>query len=181
MKRIVVIFVIFSVITIISCSGPSEEFEYLDTIKEVAGMIDYYDHLDPNAKNLVKGKNEIQGQCGDYSLLFALKTGADLIAVNQDNILEDGVYSVVEENYIDTLVNNLFKNKEWPKDINGDPQSGFIRNNNELWLYHPKIGMYRLSKLRNYTSKTKITHVWNLLDNIEIDVTRYDTEGTWVP
>jgi hypothetical protein len=172
-KKIIVLALI--TLSMIGCSQ-TEEFEYLDVIKEVAGMVDYYDHMSPNAKNLVKGENEIQGQCGDYALLFALKTGAYLIVAN-NNSIENGIYEVVGKANYPELIKHLEEVR--PKDINGDPESCFCWNNDGKYLWHPKIGLYRITKIHNYIPKIKETHVWNLIGTTEIDVTWYDTSGRW--
>jgi len=89
MKKLVFIFLV--AILAIGCSTgtdtgtdiPDRPVE--EVIIEVASAIRYYEHLDPTKKNLYTSENEFQGQCGDYALLFALKTGAQIIVTNQDN------------------------------------------------------------------------------------------------
>jgi len=159
--------------------------EVMKYIEEVAGMVDYYDHLRSEYPNLVRGPNEIQGQCGDYALLFALKTGAKIVVVNTNPRIENGIYKVAGKSNDSSIINSIEKSFTL-KDKNGDLQSGYWYTDYDLYLYHPKIGLYRLNKVNNYTPKINYNHVWNLLNTvelgtIEIDVSNYDVNGTWQP
>ena len=56
---------------------------------EVAKSIKYYDNL----PNHFIGENEIEGQCGDYAVLFALKTGANLVIQQNESVgVKNGIY-----------------------------------------------------------------------------------------
>jgi len=182
MKKTVLSLIVIG-LTLVGCASTPKETmpldEAIEIAKEVAGMVDYYDHINSYARNLFIGENEFQGQCGDYALLFALKTGADLIAVNQNGAVNNGIYRIVREEKIPSLIE--WANKNLPKDVNGNIQSCFLRNNDGIWYYHPKIGMYRIRFVKGYTPRISNTHVWNLLGDTEIDVTRLDTDGTWYP
>jgi len=184
MKKIFTIVLVIVVLALAGCSSQEPEdtvmslSEALKYIDEVAGMVDYYDHIHPEYPNLVKGPNEIQGQCGDYALLFALKTGASLIIVNQGiPEISNGVYKVAGKSNDLSYINIIEKSS--PKDKNGDPVSSINWNGSEAHLYHPKIGLYRIRKVSNYTPKISNKHVWNLLGTTEIDVQIYDVSGTW--
>ena len=184
MKKIFTIVLVIVVLALAGCSSQEPEdtvmslSEALKYIDEVAGMVDYYDHLEPSFPNRVKGPNEIQGQCGDYALLFALKTGASLIIVNQGiPEISNGVYKVAGKSNDLSFISIIEKSR--PKDKNGDPESTICWNGSEAYLYHPKIGLYRIRKVSNYTPKISNKHMWNLLGTTEIDVQLYDVDGTW--
>jgi len=149
-----------------------------EVMVEVASTIRYYEHIEPNRTNLYTSPDEYQGQCGDYALLFALKTGARIIVANQPvDWLSDGVYEVVRKDPALSDITQLFK--DGPKDSDGRVESGFYAYLGKVGLFHPMIGAYVISKVDGFTPRYSGQHVWNILDGVEIDVSRFDCLNIW--
>jgi len=186
MKKFKFSFIFLVAILAIGCSTgtdiPDRPVE--EVIIEVASAIRYYPSLVPTAKNLYTSENEFEGQCADYSLLFALKTKAQIIVTNQDKQLkmDDGIYRVVGKDPIKSNFEDLF-NWDGTLDSFGRHRSTvyhFVTRDGERWgLYHPMIGAYVLRKVADFTPRNKDKHIWNLLDGVEIDVNKFDCQGSW--
>ena len=150
--------------------------------KKVARSIKYYD----NKPNYYTGKNEIEGYCSDYAVLFALKTGANLVVQNQEKQynIPNGIYRItgkVSKELEDEIKFRLSKysragwvgpwwtNKTWP-----------------LSLYHPILGIYSVELIEEKTVKTHFgsdmtyakPHVWNELNGIIYDISSADILDT---
>jgi hypothetical protein len=150
--------------------------------KKVARSIKYYDNL----PNYYTGKNEFEGNCGDYAILFALKTGANLVIQNQEQQynIPNGIYKITGrvskelEDEIKFRISKFSKsgwigpwwyNKTWP-----------------LSLYHPIIGIYSVELIEEKTVKEHFgidmtysaPHVWNELNGIIIDISSADILDT---
>jgi hypothetical protein len=186
MKKILAIAFVVLAFSLVGCKQEPEEEEVemslseaMKYIEEVARMVDYNDLLDPNKPNLYKGPDEIQGECSTYALLFAQKTGASIIIVSVNPLNKNGIYKLVGKSN-DSSVISSFRNGA-PKDKNGDPSSGFATFNGIMYIYHSKLGLYRLKKVDDYIPKYNRNHAWNLLGTTEIDVNKYDSQGTWRP
>jgi len=131
----------------------------------VARSIKFYD----NQPNYYKGQNEFEGNCGDYAVLFALKTGANLIVQNQRKEVPNGIYKLVDNVSID--IKNEIKRR-----LVYNHRSGLIGPWDSIYfpiiLYHPKLGFYSLELIERKTVKTHFgynminsdPHVWNELN-----------------
>jgi len=136
----------------------------------VAQTIKYYgdtpDHF--------PAQNKIEGQCGDYAILFALTTGASLVIQNQTSdfvnyILPDGIYKIKERFLPEESF--LALNLQY---------SGFYSWNGVMFHFHPVLGAYTIELVEekkvvshfgvDMTSSSPIqTHVWNELNGVVID------------
>jgi hypothetical protein len=155
----------------------------MDIIIEVAQSIKGYNNLQ---NNLYTSKDEFEGNCSDFALLFALKTGAKI--VSQDGIpnnitlgagqMPDGVYEIMGiDPDIDLVLRDAGEKVAWQyyNPAGRTPGSVFGK-------YHPMIGAYLLKRVADYTSGFDgdgDPHMWNLLNNINIDVTVFDDTGDW--
>ena len=146
--------------------------------EEVARSIKYYD----NQQNYYKGENEFEGYCADYAVLFALKTGANLVVQNQRKEIPDGVYRLVDNVSID--IKNEIKRR-----LVTNHRSGLIGPWDDarfpIIIYHPVTGFYSIELIKRKTIKTHFgfnmngtKHVWNELNGVIIDVCYADTSNT---
>ena len=113
----------------------------------MARSIKYYD----NQSNYYKGVNEFEGYCADYAVLFALKTGANLVVQNQRKEVPNGIYKLVDNVSID--IKNEIKRRLVP-----NHRSGLIGPWDSSYfpiiIYHPIIGFYSLELIERKTVKT---------------------------
>ena len=168
------------------CAGTQKaktdlEPDFLKEIENIAIMvaksIKYYDNL----PNHYIGEGEIEGQCGDYAVIFALKTGANIV-IQQNEIVgvKNGIYKLVHisEDFQNAVQNILVEN------FGENYRSGFygpwIWNGIDYYrlVCHPQIGIIYLELIEEKTIITHFginmqqngPHVWNELNGIMIDV-----------
>jgi hypothetical protein len=145
----------------------------------------YYKSIDPDAGNFYMGKNEVEGQCADYALVFVIEWNkkypenlAEIVAVNQEKGIKSGSYKVVkkitDEERIDLGIKYYKRNiSQWmipPKKIDGEECSV---------LFHPEIGFYQLEQSEIYEIKNHFgvdmvvnnsPHVWAKVGDIFVDL-----------
>ena len=142
----------------------------------VAGSIKYYENL----PNYYIGEIEIEGQCGDYAVMLALKTGANLVIQQNETVgIKNGIYRLVQisEDFQNAVQNILIEN------LGQNYRSGFYGP----WVWdeidyyrlicHPQIGIFYLELIDEKTIRTHFginmqqngPHVWNELNGIIID------------
>lgn len=156
---------------------------------EVAESIKYYEHINPDIRNLYSSEDEFQGDCGDYALLFALKTGALMIIANQQGngdgiiVFEDGIYKIVARDPKSSTMEKYMRDNGQNIDTDGRVQSApyHFSNPDRRGIFHPEIGSYVLEKVSDYTPKTSKMHCWNILNGVEIDPTLFDSIGSYRP
>jgi archaellum component FlaF (FlaF/FlaG flagellin family) len=185
MKKLIIIGILYSLMTN-GCAGTQKaktdlEPDFLKEIENIAIMvaksIKYYDNL-PN--NYI-GEDEIEGQCGDYAVIFALKTGANIVIQQNETVgVKNGIYRLVHisEDFQNAVQNILVEN------FGENYRSGFygpwIWNGIDYYrlICHPQIGIFHLELIEEKTIITHFginmqqngPHVWNELNGIIIDV-----------
>jgi hypothetical protein len=167
------------------------EDKYLELENEIikiaqisAEGFSYYKSIDPTVGNFYVGKNEVEGQCGDYALMFVIewnkrypKNLAEIVAVNQEKGIKSGSYKVVKkltnEERIALGIKYYKRNiSQWmrpPLKIDGKECSV---------LFHPEIGFYQLEQSKIYEIKQHFgvdmvvnnnPHVWAKVGDISVD------------
>jgi len=191
MKKVllVVLIVLFGCASVPKASSPNEE-----AMRRIAGQIDYYDHLEPGFRDYYNDGNQFQGQCGDYSLMYSLETGAYIVIVNNIAPIKDGIYKVSSKDPAGSAIGQWFLNNNFPRTPSGELQSLiylFIDNYGERFgIYHPKIGAYVIRFVTNNSDVERIAramgtkHVFNAHPDGEggwtyVDVTEFDTQNEW--
>jgi hypothetical protein len=183
MKKL--IFVLIGFICINYTTNP-EDLNYLEVIAiKVAKSIKYYD----NKPNYYIGDNEFEGQCGDYAVLFAIETGANIIVQQNESVgVKNGTYKLsrIPDTFENAIQNQL-------KNSRGENyRSGFFGPwvwagiNYPFLICHPQIGVFALELTREHTVITHFginmiqngPHVWNELNGQIIDVCWADVHNT---
>lgn len=169
------------------------ENEIIEIARICAESFSYYKSKNPNAGNRYIGKNEIEGQCSDYALMFVINWNkrypenvAEIVAVNQEKGIKSGSYKVVKKltdeeltalgiKYYDRNISNWIRP---PQKTDGEECSV---------LFHPEIGFYQLNQLKVYEVKQhfgvdmveyKCPHVWAKVGDIAVDPCWADTDNT---
>jgi len=189
MKKLIVIGILYSLI-FNACVGTQPARSALDPdfLKEiekiaieVAKSIKYYDNL----PNHFIGENEIEGQCGDYAVLFALRTGANLVIQQNESVgVKNGIYRLVQipEDFQNAVQNILIEH------FGENYRSGFFGPwswdgiDYHRLICHPQIGVFYIDLIEEKTIETHFginmeengPHVWNELNGLIIDITWAD-------
>ena len=164
------IFIIIFINCISLNSKENIDSNILKIAEEVAMQIKYYDSKD----NYYKGSDEFEGYCADYAVLFALKTGANLVVQNQTRKeVPNGIYKLVDNIPVDMI--NEIKGR-----LVNNHRSGLIGPWDDarypIILYHPRIGFYSIELIERKTVKThfgyimKEKHIWNELNGVIFDI-----------
>jgi hypothetical protein len=139
---------------------------------EVAYMVKFYSDLNPTLQNKYVGENEVEGQCGDYALLMALKFGCDLVIQNQTvDYLPNGIYRLVGEYLPDNQLRNV---------VHNHGRSGYWSHRGKIGTYHPILGFYELRLIQSGRFPTALgnfidsKHVWNRLNGVMLDANYVD-------
>ena len=181
-------------IVLIGCATvPKASSPDFEAIRRIAGQIDYYDHLEPDTKDYYDDGNQFQGQCGDYSLMYSLETGAYLVIVN--NNIPNGIYKVSSKDPAGSVfLGQWYSRISNRRTQSGELESGYyhIRDDygERYGLYHPNIGAYVITFVTNnpdveyLARRINTNHVFNAHPNgsgvwIYVDVTSYDTQNNW--
>ena len=178
MKKFILAVGVFLILIISSCQEEQAIItnEIETAAVKVASSIRYYD----NMPNYYVGENEIEGQCGDYAVLFALETGANIIVQQNGSVgVKNGIYRLKRiPQGLEEAVQNQLKSA-----LGVNYRSGFFgpytwdRVNYNRLICHPQIGIFYLELIREYTVITHFginmqqngAHVWNELNGIIID------------
>jgi hypothetical protein len=167
------------------------EDKYLELENEIikiaqisAESFSYYKSIDSTVGNFYMGKNEVEGQCSDYALVFVIEWNkrypenlAEIVAVNQEKDIKSGSYKVMkkltDEERIALGVKYYKRNiSQWmipPRKIDGKECSV---------LFHPEIGFYQLEQSEIYEIKQHFgvdmmvnnnPHVWAKVGDISVD------------
>lgn len=144
----------------------------------VASEFDYYDDISSSAQNVVKGRNEIGGQCGDYALAFVNRWNQDFpneakLVIQQQGLknFPDGIYEVIGKD-----------SQELPF-LNNRKTSMLYKWNNVLGVGHPQIGGYKIRLVQKVHIKSHFglpnwenngPHVWVVINDTSIDPTYVD-------
>jgi hypothetical protein len=157
----------------------------MDYMIEVASAIKYKGAY----VNRYSSKEEFEGVCGDYSTLFAIKTGAKLVITNQwtrekpgGNGMEgifNGIYEIFEEDDPDVVIQFLGDANFYMASTIHQFYISY-KYSNCIGIYNDGFGAWILRKVEDFEPRNSTTHVWNILPNgMEIDVTFLDTGGDW--
>jgi len=167
--------------------------EIIRIAKISAEHFSYYKSKEPNAGNFYIGESEVEGQCSDYALLFAIlwndkypENPAEIVVVNQELNISSGSYKIVKKITDEELIKLGIKYFDHTKSQWLLPPE---KKDGEYWLvlFHPKIGFYRLKKSINYEIEKhfgidmmnyKRPHVWAKIGDIAIDPCWADTNNT---
>lgn len=119
------------------------------------------------------------GQCGDYTVMFILKyneyVGANVARlVTTNNPIPSGTYRLGEKTDVSKLGFKGFSSKA----------SGFLKWNNQLYIYHPILGAYPIFLEKAWTPKLhfgvnmldkKQVHTWASIGGVSVDPTYFDS------
>jgi hypothetical protein len=170
-------------ILLLLCASSLFSQEWIDSrIVEVAREIKY-----PTPPNYFSSKGEIEGTCGDYALLFALKTGAYIVfnkSIMEKNGIQPGHYKIIrqipwEENPFLHSHFSKYNNKMIGVTHEGKTYMGSLRwGLYEVSLVKPVNVHYHFGK---DVYNSKISHAWNVLNDRVIDVSWWDCGNSKSP
>jgi hypothetical protein len=192
MSNKLVMVLVFGMAVVGCASVPKASEPDLEVARRIAGQIDYYDHLEPEYRDYYNDGNQFQGQCGDYSLMYSLETGAYIVIVNNNPIIPNGIYKISKDPAGSASIAQRFSSN--PKTPSGELQSFIYKRIDDYGerygLYHPNIGAYKVTFVTNNSDVERIArsignkHVFNAHPDgsggwTYIDVNALDTINDW--
>ena len=201
MKRILLI--IFIVILFANCTSfvQTEEVNRQNQIyygweREIARQVRYsYEVADRTGQarpvEIYKSSNPIIGDCGTYATLMAITYDADFMFFKQLN-LPNGRYRLVgewKEEFWHYTTYEWFGNQKEitegsciTEHINWDWNGDGIIDEYFIVISHHILGLYvielvesmNIRRFANGSPATGLPHVWNIIDNVQLDATAVD-------